>query len=55
MQSSRPDSVMDRLGRISDLAQLIAGYDPMLIFGQIPRLARHTSSIGPPVIGRLVN
>jgi hypothetical protein len=53
VKPTRPDSVMDRLGRIPNLAQLIAGHNPMLIFGQTPRLPRHPSPFLSPIIRRL--
>jgi len=53
VQPSRPDPVVNRLGRVPDLAQLIAGHDPVLVVGQIPRLPRHPDPLPPPLIWRL--
>ncbi|HEY8502162.1 MAG TPA: hypothetical protein VIL21_05715, partial [Solirubrobacterales bacterium] len=53
VQPSRPNPVMDRLARVSDLLQLITGHDPVLIPRQLPSLPRHPNPFLPPIIGRL--
>jgi hypothetical protein len=46
--------MVDRLARVPDLEQLIAGYDSVLIFGQRPRLPRHPNPFAPSIIRQLV-
>lgn len=53
VEPSRPESVLDRLGRVSDLAQLIVRYDSVLIARKLPSLPRHPSPFPSPLIRRL--
>jgi hypothetical protein len=53
VQLPGPDPMIDRFTRITDLKQLIARYDCVLIFSKRPSLPRHPHPFSPSIIKRL--